>query len=106
MDQPQFPDPRDADIWIERHGRDGLATFRIPRSGRRLQGMTARMVEVLCHPASSDWLKRSIITAVARDALDAARDATHLAELLDERFERVVGSHPGRAVDVSRKQEG
>lgn len=106
MDEPQFPDPRDAEAWIERHGRDALTIFRIPRSGRRLQGMTARMVEALCNPTNSDWLRRGIISSSARDALDAARDASHLATLLDERLDRVFAAHPGRAVDINRGQEG
>lgn len=105
MDEPRFPDPRDGDIWIERHGRDGIGMFRIPRSGRRLPGMTARMVEALCHPASSDWLRRGIVTAAVRDPCDAVRDAEYLAVLLAERFERVVGA-AGRMPGTSVKQEG
>lgn len=89
MERSGLPDQRDGALWIERHGRDGIGLFRLPNSGRRLRGMTARMVEVLCHPAVSDWLKRTMITAVDRDGLDAARDAGLLAELLDERFERL-----------------
>ncbi len=106
MDEPPFPDPRDAEVWVERHGRDTVTIFRIPRSGRRLQGMTARMVEALCDPTRSDWLRRGIISSSARDALDAARDAAYLAELLDDRLDRILAAHPGRAVDHSDRQEG
>lgn len=104
MERSGFPDQRTGALWIERHGQDGVGLFRLPSSGRRLQGMTARMVETLCHPAVSDWLKRTMITAVDRDSLDAARDAQLLAELLTERFDRIGADALVRQA-TRRKQE-
>lgn len=40
---------------------------------------------MLSDPATSDWLKEAIVTSLKRDALDAAIDATRLANLLAAR---------------------
>jgi hypothetical protein len=39
----------------------------------------------LSDPSASNWLKTSLETAMNRDPVDAANDAAHLAELLNQR---------------------
>lgn len=41
--------------------------------------------QVLRDPAASYWLKSSLLSALARDPVDAANDAEVLAQLLDRR---------------------
>ena len=41
--------------------------------------------DVLADPAASQWLKDALRTALARDAVDAANDASYLFAVLDKR---------------------
>ena len=41
--------------------------------------------QVLADPSASDWLKACLVSALARDPVDAANDAEILALLLDRR---------------------
>lgn len=44
------------------------------------------IARVLASPASSDWLKAALRTALERDAVNAAHDADTLARLLRDRL--------------------
>lgn len=48
---------------------------------------------VLTDPASSNWLKAVLQSALLRDPVDAANDANILAELLDQNARTVAVSH-------------
>jgi hypothetical protein len=48
--------------------------------------ITREMMIVLNDPAASNWLKRALVEATARDAVDAVCDAECLARLLAERL--------------------
>lgn len=47
---------------------------------------TSAINDILRDPAASHWLKGSLTSALKRDALDAARDANRLAEVLSGRL--------------------
>jgi hypothetical protein len=44
--------------------------------------MNAKIAQILSDPAASDWLKRSLASALERDSVDAANDAEVLAAVL------------------------
>ena len=46
--------------------------------------------DVLRDPAVTDWVKEGLISALARDPVDAAKDARLLAVVLEERAERAL----------------
>lgn len=52
--------------------------------------------QLLASPAVSDWLKSALKSALERDPIDAANDATRLAEVLDAR------AHAKLIVDMAR----
>ena len=54
-------------------------------SVRHLGDIDRRIAAVLDHPATSDWLRVALQTALDRDAVDAVNDAEALHELLGER---------------------
>jgi hypothetical protein len=45
---------------------------------------------ILADPASSDWLKEALQTALERDPVDALHDALALAEVLERRLREVL----------------
>ncbi|WP_338333721.1 hypothetical protein [Acetobacter sp. LMG 32666] len=45
---------------------------------------------ILNDPAASDWLKACLQSALTRDAVDAANDAQHLAEVLVARSDQLL----------------
>lgn len=49
------------------------------------------MARVIADPATSDWLKAALRSALERDALDAAADAETLATLLGARVNALLG---------------
>lgn len=48
---------------------------------------------VLTDPASSNWLKAVLQSALLRDPVDAANDASILAELLDQNARSMAVAH-------------
>lgn len=52
------------------------------RQPDRLELVDARIAHVCAHPATSDWLKASLKSALARDPVDALDDAHSLLALL------------------------
>ena len=46
--------------------------------------------DVLRDPSVSEWVKEGLISALARDPVDAAKDARLLAAVLEERAERAL----------------
>lgn len=55
---------------------------------------------LLRDPSTSHWLKHALRSALERDALDAARDADLLAELLEDRVADLLATplmHKGGA---------
>lgn len=50
----------------------------------------ASIPDVLADPATSDWLKSSLTTALRRDPVDALNDALVLAALLDTQLRKVL----------------
>jgi len=56
---------------------------------------TQRTIEnLLSSPATSDWLKSALQSALTRDPVDAVNDAEALASLLDARFSEMHGQPP------------
>lgn len=45
---------------------------------------------VMTDPAASRWLQEALRSALARDAVDAARDARALADLLERRADALL----------------
>lgn len=54
------------------------------------QIVTDDIAHALADPAHSEWLKAALRSALARDPVDAANDAAHLADLLAGRCEAVL----------------
>lgn len=52
---------------------------------QHLADVDRKIADVLGHPATSDWLRQALQTALDRDAVDAVNDAESLHELLGER---------------------
>lgn len=52
---------------------------------------TPEIEAVLQDFSASFWLKGALISAMERDAVDAAHDATVLAELLTKRCDELLG---------------
>jgi len=46
--------------------------------------------QVIADPATSFWLKRTLVSALTRDPVDAANDAEVLARLLDRRCHQIL----------------
>lgn len=46
--------------------------------------------QVLADPAASDWIKRSLGSAIQRDPVDAADDAEVLAKILGRRCRQIL----------------
>lgn len=46
--------------------------------------------QVISDPTASSWLRVSLQTALARDPMDAATDAEHLAALLSRRNDAIL----------------
>lgn len=63
----------------------------IPRTQPdRLEMVDARIAHVCQHPATSDWLKASIKSALERDPVDAVDDAHALLALLEKRADALL----------------
>jgi hypothetical protein len=52
----------------------------------------AELRKMLDDPALSDWFKRSLLSSLDRDPVDAARDAYLLSSVLDQRAQAVMAS--------------
>jgi hypothetical protein len=52
----------------------------------------AELRKMLDDPALSDWFKRSLLSSLDRDPVDAARDAYLLSSVLDQRAQAVMSS--------------
>ncbi len=50
--------------------------------------------DILTDPEASDWLKSALRSALERDPVDAANDAGILAQVLEERAERILRIWP------------
>ncbi len=46
--------------------------------------------EVLADPAASYWLKTALRSALSRDPVDAAHDSEILAQLLEDRCDKIL----------------
>lgn len=59
----------------------------------------------LSDPSASNWLKTALETAMNRDPVDAANDASHLAELLNQRADASLSAETtnitGRSISTS-----
>ena len=53
--------------------------------------MNPQIDQILSDPAASDWLKRSLVSALERDSVDAANDAEVLAAVLASRVDPPSG---------------
>ena len=49
-----------------------------------MKGMTPSAQKVLDDPATSDWLREALRTAIVRDPADALSDCLALAQVLEE----------------------
>ena len=57
-----------------------------------MQLLAPKPDDILANPATSDWLKAALESAVARDPIDALNDALVLAATLEDRLRDVLGS--------------
>ena len=56
-----------------------------------MQLLAPKPDDILANPATSDWLKAALQSAVARDPIDALNDALVLAATLEDRLRDVLG---------------
>lgn len=56
----------------------------------RASCIAPRIDDVVADPSVSDWLKRTLKSALQRDILDAANDARLLSKLLDARLQEAL----------------
>lgn len=52
---------------------------------------TVPIQDILKDPSASFWLKNALLSALNRDPLDAARDASVLQRVLSDRFLSISG---------------
>ena len=57
-----------------------------------MQLLAPKPDDILANPATSDWLKAALQSAMARDPIDALNDALVLAATLEDRLRDVLGS--------------
>ncbi len=62
----------------ERQKPDILALF----GARNLPAIEAGITHMIAHPATSDWLRQALQSAIQRDPVDAMNDAELLLELV------------------------
>lgn len=55
----------------------------------------AELAAILDDPATSDWLRTSLFTALQRDPCDAVNDAETLSSLLSKRFDKAAAGAAG-----------
>lgn len=60
-----------------------------PRT-RHEAGDVAEVIAIIANPATSYWLRDALVSACARDPVDAERDAMTLAALLTRRLDAIV----------------
>ena len=58
--------------------------------------MSKRILEVIADPATSNWVRKALNSAVGRDPVDAANDAELVADLLKEEADAVFAAGVGR----------
>lgn len=77
-----------------------------PRSAKASIPMSdVTIIRTLSDPSASNWLKSALETAMNRDPVDAANDASHLAELLNQRADASLRAKTtnitGRSISTS-----
>ncbi len=61
--------------------------------------------DILTDPEASEWLKSALLSALKRDPVDAANDAGILAQVLEERADRILRAWPGDGCDDATQRE-